>query len=195
MADNCEFRDLRDSLILDRVFFGVTDNHVRERLLRVPDLTFEKTLEIARTAEATRNQLKEIQNLQEVNALRNRDEGLPTEKPEGKKPASGGDQTDCKFCGRRHVRDRMKCPIYGQQGNTCRCGNNDHFAVKGPAGKPSENSHADQKLHYVDDLDQCSFAEYTIDVITHSIPERLTIPERIFKGFVFEENICNNQDV
>lgn len=91
MADNCEFRDLRDSLILDRVFFGVTDNHVRERLLRVPDLTFEKTLEIARTAEATRNQLKEIQNLQEVNALRNRDEGLPTEKPEGKKPASGGD--------------------------------------------------------------------------------------------------------
>ena len=38
MADKCEFRDLKDSLIRDRIVLGVTD-HVRERLLRVPDLT------------------------------------------------------------------------------------------------------------------------------------------------------------
>ena len=53
MADNCEFRDLRDSFIRDRIVLGVTDNHMRERLLRVPDLTLEKALEISRAAEAT----------------------------------------------------------------------------------------------------------------------------------------------
>lgn len=42
MADNCEFRDLRDSLIRDRIVFRVTDNHVKKRLLRVPDLTLER---------------------------------------------------------------------------------------------------------------------------------------------------------
>lgn len=91
-----------------------------------------------------------MQNIQEVNALRNRNEGPPTEKPEGKKPASGGDQTDCKFCGGRHVRDRMKCPAFGQQCN--RCGRNDHFAVKCPAGKRlSEKSRADEKSQHIDD--------------------------------------------
>ena len=37
MADNCEFQDLKNSLIRDRIVFGVTDNHVPEQLLRVPD--------------------------------------------------------------------------------------------------------------------------------------------------------------
>ena len=62
MADNCEFRDLKDSLIGYRIVLGVTDNHVRERLLRVPDLTLEKALEIKRAAEAIENQLKQIVN-------------------------------------------------------------------------------------------------------------------------------------
>ena len=46
MADNCEFPDLKDSFICDCIVLGVTDNHVRERLLQVPDLTLEKALEI-----------------------------------------------------------------------------------------------------------------------------------------------------
>ena len=146
MADNCEFRDLKDSLIRDRIVLGVTDNHVRERLLRVPDLTLEKALEISRAAEATQSQLKQMQNIQEVNELRSKNERTPNEKFEGKTPAYGGEHIDCKFCGRRHVRDRMKCPAYGQRCN--RCGKNDHFAVKCLAGKRlSEKSRADQKLH------------------------------------------------
>ena len=119
MADNCEFRDLKDLLIRDRIVLGVTDNHVRERLLRVPDLTLEKALEISRAAETTQNQLKQMQNIQEVNELRSKNERTPNEKFEGKTPANGSEYIDCKFCGRRHVRDRMKCPAYGQRCNRC----------------------------------------------------------------------------
>ena len=90
MADNCEFQDLRDSLIRDRIVFGVTDNHVRERLLRVPDLTLDKALEITRVAEATQNQLKQMENPQEVNVSIYRSEGLPRDESEGEKlPVSG----------------------------------------------------------------------------------------------------------
>ena len=86
---------------------------------------------------------------------------------------NGGEHIDYKFCGRRHVRDRMKCPLYGQWYH--RCGKNDHFAVKCPAGKRlrSEKSRANQKLHYVDNFDQCPFEEYTIDEVTHNALENM----------------------
>ena len=36
MSNTCEFGDLKESLIRDRVVFGIQDNSVRERLLRDP---------------------------------------------------------------------------------------------------------------------------------------------------------------
>ena len=122
-------------------------------MLRVPDLTLNKALEIARAAEATQSQMKQMQNLHEVNVVGKKKEKIAKRKPEEKKPASGGvQQIDCKFCGRKHARDRMKCPAYGNQ---CKkCGKNNHFAVKCMAAKrPSQSSRADQNLHYVDDLE------------------------------------------
>ena len=152
MADNCEFQDLKNSLIRDRIVFGVTDDHVRERLLRVPDLTLDKALEIARAAEATQNQLKQMQNLQEVNAVEKKKESLPRKKFEEKKSVSGDlQQVDCKFCGRRHVRDKTKWPAYGHQ--CTKCGRNNHFAVKSRGGKmPYDRSGVHQNSHYVDDF-------------------------------------------
>ena len=64
------------------------DDHVRERLLRVPDLTLNKALEFARAAEATQSQLKQMQNLHEVNAVGNKKNRCPRKKPEEKKPSS-----------------------------------------------------------------------------------------------------------
>ena len=88
-----------------------TDKHVRERLLKVPDLTLDKALEIARATEATQNQLKQMQNLREVSAIGKKKGSFPRKKLEEKKSMSGDLQrVDCKFCGRRHVRDTMKCP-------------------------------------------------------------------------------------
>ena len=61
--------DLKDSLIRDRIVFGIADNNMRERLLRVLVLLLNKALEIIRAAEATQSQLKRMQNLHEVNAV------------------------------------------------------------------------------------------------------------------------------
>ena len=171
MADSCEFQDLKDSLIRDRIVFGIADNNVRERLLRVPDLTLNKALEIARAAEATQSQLKQMQNLHEVNAVGKKKEKFFRKKQEEKKKSANGStqQIDCKFCGRKHVPDRSKCPAYGQQCN--KCGKSNHFAAKCTGGRQtSRNLHANQNLNYVqEDSDGSQFEEYTIDVITYQV--------------------------
>ena len=95
MADSCEFQDLKDSLIRDRIVFGIADNNVRERLLRVPDLTLNKALEIARAAEATQSQLKQMQNLHEVNAVgKKKEKFFPKKQEEKKKSANRKYSTD-----------------------------------------------------------------------------------------------------
>ena len=88
MADSCEFEDLKDSLIRDRIVFGIADNNVRECLLQVPDLTLNKALEIARAAETTQSQLKQMQNLHEVNTVGKRKENFSRKKDEENKEIS-----------------------------------------------------------------------------------------------------------
>lgn len=53
LRNNCEFQELKNSLIRDPLVFGVTENQARKQLLRVPELTLDKALDIARAAEAT----------------------------------------------------------------------------------------------------------------------------------------------
>jgi hypothetical protein len=51
---------LKQSLIRDRLVFGIIDNSVRERLLRDPELTLQTAIERVRSAELTNAQLKQI---------------------------------------------------------------------------------------------------------------------------------------
>ena len=39
LSSDCEFGELKNSLIKDIVVIGVTDNSMRERILREPNLT------------------------------------------------------------------------------------------------------------------------------------------------------------
>ncbi|XP_068684745.1 uncharacterized protein [Montipora foliosa] len=150
MADSCEFQDLKDSLIRDRIVFGIADHNVRERLLRVPDLTLNKALELARAAEATQSQLKQMQNLHEVNAVGKKKENFFRKKQEEKKKSANGSaqQKQCNKCGKRN-----------------------HFAAKCTGGRQSSrNLHANQNLNYVqEDSDWSQFEEYTIHVITYQV--------------------------
>ena len=50
-AKTCELGELENRLIMSQVVCGITDNTVRDKLLRVPDLTLEKCLQMCKTAE------------------------------------------------------------------------------------------------------------------------------------------------
>ena len=128
--------------------------------MRVPDLTLDKALDIARAGEATSSGSHVV----EKNRVT-----FPRKKFDEKRSVSDDlQQVDIKFWGRRHVRDKTKCPACGHQ--CTKCGRNNHFPVKCRGGKlPYDRSGGHQDLHYVDDFDQSSLEEYMPDVIAHHI--------------------------
>ena len=60
LSATCEFGELTDSLIKDKLVLGIADIQVKDRLLRTKDLTLTKALEVCRSAERTKIQLQEI---------------------------------------------------------------------------------------------------------------------------------------
>ncbi|XP_063362861.1 uncharacterized protein LOC134651690 [Cydia amplana] len=56
LASACEFKELMDDLIRDRLICGIQENALRERLLREPDLTLKKSLEICNIAQISKLQ-------------------------------------------------------------------------------------------------------------------------------------------
>ena len=60
IAVNCEYGDQEDSLIRDRIVFGVRDEKTKERMLRETDLPLNKSLDICRAAESTKAQMREM---------------------------------------------------------------------------------------------------------------------------------------
>ena len=55
-ADNCEYGEMRDQMIRDRLVVGILDRSLSERLQMEPDLTPEKTKKLIRQREAFKEQ-------------------------------------------------------------------------------------------------------------------------------------------
>ncbi|XP_063381956.1 uncharacterized protein LOC134668401 [Cydia fagiglandana] len=56
LANKCEFKDLCDDLVRDRLICGIKDTAIRERLLREPTLTLQKAIDICNIAQMSRVQ-------------------------------------------------------------------------------------------------------------------------------------------
>lgn len=104
-AASCEFGNLQDEMMRDRIVIGIRDNHLRARLLRESKLTLENTLTICRTSEATQTQLMKIEG-ETVHFTKHSKNSV---KPRQIK--------NCKYCGNSH--QRGKCPAYGTKCDKC----------------------------------------------------------------------------
>lgn len=135
-AKSCEFGDLTDSLIQDRIICGITDNGLRARLLRVQDLKLDNAIAMCRAAETTKERMKDLVHEQkEVHAVKHR----PTEKSKRPNYKQGTKQHQqqrqvpvhkqthdpCGRCGRNHGK-HSQCPAMGKTCNNCQRQN--HFA-------------------------------------------------------------------
>ena len=180
MSNTCEFGDLKESLIRDRVVFGIQDNSVRERLLRDPDLTLQTAIEKVRSAELTNAQLKQIKADHKI-----AEESIHAVKVSGEQLSKNRDQdisipiVNCKYCGRKHPRDKNQCPAYGAKCQ--KCGKPNHFAAKckSKARKP--------RVYYVEEDEASSDNDYTINTVTHHIgalntktSRKSKIPKQLF---------------
>ena len=117
LSENCEFQNLRDSLIKDLIIIGIRDKRIQEKLLRVNDITLEQVLDNCRAFEASKIQTKFLQkadsnssqhtadhsgiNINQVKTSQNKDDHIHK----------------CKFCSGSHPRG--SCPAYSRTCNKC----------------------------------------------------------------------------
>ena len=124
----CDFGDLRDSLIRDRIVGGVLSDELRGELLKKPDLTLQKAHDYCRTFEAA-----ELQKYKFSTPA-----GAGTEHSIGIQPVTKLNEQDkkpprsCKFCGYKHPFTKpSRCPAFGKL--CLKCKQKGHFAQVCPA--------------------------------------------------------------
>ena len=132
LSSECELGTLMDSLIRDMIIVGITDNPLRERLLREADLTLERCIQLGHAAEQTKLEAEELKRevkfVDQVKPHKQDVKHKAKSKPVRKKKDFF---KNCKFCGGSHKRG--ECPAFGQKCRSCRSMN--HFAKCCPKAK------------------------------------------------------------
>ncbi|UYV63766.1 K02A2.6-like, partial [Cordylochernes scorpioides] len=124
-AVDCDFGDLTESLIRDRIVLGVLDKNLMERYLQDPDLTLSKAIALGRAAESSRTQLKEIKEEVTVNKLSSYKETSSNKNTEHKYVKKNHKLFKaCGKCASKH--EYGNCPAYGKQCHKCKKPN--HYA-------------------------------------------------------------------
>ncbi|XP_074655641.1 uncharacterized protein LOC141909154 [Tubulanus polymorphus] len=146
LARTCDFSDLADSLIKDRIVLGIDDSDVRKKLLETKELNLSTCINICRAAESSSRQLKSMSadascTVNKVNGSdqtkKNFSGAKTTASRNYRSRNSGGrgEPMNCRYCGAQHPRDRAFCSAWGKTCNNC--GLSNHFAsvCKQPKGR------------------------------------------------------------
>ena len=118
LSKSCNFENLEENLIRDRIVMGVKCDITRRKLLQEAKLTLSKTIDIARAMEISKGQMSRIKKEAETEELvqKMQSSNYPTKKT-GKL---------CHFCNKAHQFRKELCPAYGKTCNACKDRN--HFA-------------------------------------------------------------------
>ena len=133
LVEECRFTN-PDEHIIDSLIFGSNSKRTQAKLLdKDTTLSLDTALDIARTEEATSNQIREItpDSSTRVDALKHG--GLP-DKPRGPTIRL------CGCCGTEHdISERRYCPAYGSKCGTC--GKENHWRKVCRSSKPHHQAH------------------------------------------------------
>jgi hypothetical protein len=126
---------MKDRMIRDKIVFSATGK-MKELLLREKTLDLQRAIEICRAYEMTSKQTQEMTALQ-VDKVTHRSDSACAAR-ENHRPGTESKSTedeketrvirDCRFCGKSHEAQKLKCPAWGK---TCRkCNGSNHFQAK-----------------------------------------------------------------
>jgi hypothetical protein len=134
-AKSCKYGEVMESIIRDRLVFGLMDLKLQEKLLGDQDLNLQRAIERARASEETKMKTKMLQQ----------DKKFCDEVRSVKKPGSKNEDEKfvCKKCGYKHKWGR--CPAFGKE--CALCGEKNHFAAGCPKAKNGERRKKVQALH------------------------------------------------
>ncbi|UYV63270.1 K02A2.6-like, partial [Cordylochernes scorpioides] len=132
LAQECEFENLTESLIRDRLIIGILDREVKRKLLEDPQLTLPRAISIAVISESTCSQVASLNEQKMIEKIEKRNWVKDTIRmenaeagPSGINPRRERIIEPCKWCGQRHKYG--KCPAYGKKCNAC--GKTNYFSV------------------------------------------------------------------
>lgn len=126
LAKNCNFGDLEERLIRDQVVMGVKEENVREKLLEVKELNLDKCLQIGRAFEASKQQMKSMQEgLKEVQVQKifhKKDKEPQKHKQSGnyKNKHGSGSAQKCSRCGKFPGHAKANCPAKDAECRKCK---------------------------------------------------------------------------
>lgn len=72
LAATCNFGDLKESLVRDRIICGIRDKQLREKLLKKQNLDLERCLNACRAAELSKERRKALGESEVINSLRHK---------------------------------------------------------------------------------------------------------------------------
>ena len=103
----CQYGNLKDELVRDRLLCGIKDDRIREKLLNKKDLTVQKAIEILRTSQATQFQVRDMATEQEmgVKVVKTNNKTVSRDGPaEGQwtRTTPSRRTKPCRYCGNRH---------------------------------------------------------------------------------------------
>ena len=183
MSKTCNFGDLQESLIRDRIVVGLRDNSVRKRLLQESKLTLKFTIDICKSSETTHRQLKAM-NSDDVSYMKNVKKtdtaGQAAAGYQKKKRYNFKTQKECTFCGNKHPRKKELCPVYGKICSKCQLRN--HFAVKclTKEGHKKDSQTSKKRLHTIEDYSKDEDLEVSDYMMSIDTLEETEFPNRIF---------------
>lgn len=128
LSQQCEFGELNESLLRDKIVCGVNNNTVRDRLLRSDDLTLSKAMQICQAAEMSKEESQcisgTLENVQ-LNAIHSGGGGVRGARRAGGRRGAGGgaprraaraadgagpSRGPCATCGSNRCAGGARCP-------------------------------------------------------------------------------------
>lgn len=129
LAEHCEYGDLHDQMIRDRIVVGLIDANVSQKLQLDSDLTLKKAQDIVRETDAVKKQQSELRNKadflnNDIDFIRST-KHKKSRREQNNKATGKSNQKDlpskqsCFRCGKNQYHSREKCPAKNSICNKC----------------------------------------------------------------------------
>ncbi len=133
LSKTCNFGALEESLVRDRIVVGIKDEATQKKLLQQDSLTLKLCVDICRSFESTATKMKAMKQ-ENVDVIDTPKHPKPPKGPRNEKGTAPLIQ--CKYCGRKHTRDKLNCPAWNAICAQCKRPN--HFAAVCKSNQPNQ---------------------------------------------------------
>ncbi|XP_067945360.1 uncharacterized protein [Watersipora subatra] len=141
-ADNCDYGNMKDELIRDRIVVGVNDHKLREHLIDIDDLTLHKAIQKAKQYVTHHSSVLQMNSSSSANDNLDEVRTRPRHFVHNKNESSADRRSKCQYCGRKQAHSKDKCPA---RNATCFvCKQKGHFSKSAVCKGRSLHRNADE---------------------------------------------------